>query len=54
MTRMLVAIAVALTFAGTAFADSKMGQAGDTITFRSEDAGISNELTVSLDGTKIE
>ena len=49
MTRTLVAIAVALTFAGTAFADSKMGQAGDTITFRSEDAGISNELTVSLD-----
>lgn len=41
--------AALLAFAAVAFADSKMGQAGDTITFRSEDAGISNELTVSLD-----
>lgn len=41
--------AVLLACAAAAFADSRIGQAGDTITFRSEDAGISNELTASLD-----
>jgi RTX calcium-binding nonapeptide repeat (4 copies) len=45
----LLVAAALLAFAASAFADSKMGQAGDAITFRSEDAGISNELTVSLD-----
>jgi Ca2+-binding RTX toxin-like protein len=43
------AAAALLACAAAAFADSRMGKAGDTITFRSEDAGISNELTVSLD-----
>jgi hypothetical protein len=44
----IAASALLLAFAGAAFADSKMGGAGDTVTFRSEDAGISNELTVTL------
>jgi hypothetical protein len=42
-----VIAALALVAAGSALADSRMGMAGDAVTFRSEDAGISNELTVS-------
>lgn len=44
----LAAAALVLALAASALADSKMGQSGDSVTFRSEDAGISNELTVTL------
>jgi Ca2+-binding RTX toxin-like protein len=47
--KFVLAILVVLAFAASALADSRMGQAGDSVTFRSEDAGISNELTVTLD-----
>src|SRR3954451_2072936 len=49
MTRTALTLTVVLVCAGSAFADSKMGMQGDTVTWRSEDAGISNELTVKYD-----
>jgi Ca2+-binding RTX toxin-like protein len=47
--RAVATLALVLACAGSALADSKMGGSADAITFRSEDAGISNELTVSYD-----
>jgi hypothetical protein len=47
--RIAIAVVLVLACAGSALADSKMGGSGGTITFRSEDAGISNELTVKYD-----
>ena len=44
-----LAAAALLTFSAAALADSKMGGAGGAVTFRSEDAGISNELSVKYD-----
>src|SRR4051794_19043050 len=49
MTRTALTLIVVLVCAGSAFADSKMGMQGDTVTWRSEDAGISNELSVKYD-----
>src|SRR4051812_16765455 len=49
MRRAVLTLAVVLVCAGSALADSKMGMQGDTVTWRSEDAGISNELSVKYD-----
>ena len=49
MRHALALIAALLAFTGAAFADSRMGGSGGVITFRSEDAGIGNELSVKYD-----
>jgi len=47
--RALVLLAATLAVAAPAFGDSKMGMSGGVLDFRSEDAGISNDLTVNYD-----
>lgn len=47
--RCAIAIAILLALPAPALADSKMSMSGGTLDFRSEDAGISNDLSVGYD-----
>lgn len=49
MRRALLTTAALLAFAAPALADSKMGMSGGVLDWHSEDAGISNDLSVAYD-----